>query len=34
MNIINFFNNKTLDPDPTQPVISIQGARNIEINLR
>ena len=30
--IINFFNNKILDPHPTQPVISTQGAINIEIS--
>ena len=30
--IINFFNNNILDPHPTQPVISTQGARNIEIS--
>ena len=29
---MNFFNNKILDPQPTQPVISTQGARNIEIS--
>ena len=27
-----FFNNKILDPHPTHPVISTQGARNIEIS--
>ena len=31
MKIINFFSNKILDPNPTQPDISTQGARNIEI---
>ena len=30
--MINFLNNKILDPHPTQPVISIQGARNIKIS--
>ena len=30
--IINVFNNKILDPHPTQPVISTQGERNIEIS--
>ena len=30
--IINFVNDKILDPHPTQPVISTQEARNIEIS--
>ena len=32
MKIIIFFSNKILDPHPTQPVISTQWARNIEIS--
>ena len=31
-NLSTVFNNKILDPHPTQPVISIQGARNAEIS--
>ena len=30
--IITFFSNKILDLHPTQPLISTQGARNIEIS--
>ena len=30
--IINFFNNKILDPHPTQLVISSQWARNFELS--
>ena len=32
MKIINFFYNKISDPHHTQPVISTQGAKNIELS--